>query len=162
MHDAYMHMNPRETRKGGPEISAVHCAQGWTGDTALRSELCMRSRPCRQTSSERKVPSCCVFVAMRVSIGHWGDLSDHRKRARYGMKHWRLSCAMMSGETGETWNEALEAQLCYEIKTFLLAGHETSAAMLTWSCFELSQDPHILGQFIKAALSCARALTSWA
>jgi len=49
-------------------------------------------------------------------------------------------------ETGETWNEALEAQLCYEIKTFLLAGHETSAAMLTWSCFELSQDPHILGQ----------------
>jgi len=44
------------------------------------------------------------------------------------------------------WDNALEMQLCYEIKTFLLAGHETSAAMLTWSCFELSLDPHVLSQ----------------
>lgn len=31
-------------------------------------------------------------------------------------------------------------QLCYEVKTFLLAGHETSAAMLCWSLYELSQN----------------------
>ncbi len=42
-------------------------------------------------------------------------------------------------ESGATWDRALEEQLCYEIKTFLLAGHETSAAMLTWSVYELSQ-----------------------
>lgn len=30
-------------------------------------------------------------------------------------------------------------QLCYEVKTFLLAGHETSSAMLCWSMYELSQ-----------------------
>ena len=42
-------------------------------------------------------------------------------------------------ETGVEWNSALETQLCYEVKTFLLAGHETSAAMLCWSVFELSQ-----------------------
>ena len=33
-----------------------------------------------------------------------------------------------------------ERQLCYEIKTFLLAGHETSAAMLTWTMHELSDN----------------------
>jgi len=41
-------------------------------------------------------------------------------------------------ERGEKWGPALETQLCFEMKTFLLAGHETSAAMLTWSLFELS------------------------
>jgi cytochrome P450 len=41
------------------------------------------------------------------------------------------------------WDAALERQLCYEIKTFLLAGHETSAAMLTWSVYELSRAPAI-------------------
>jgi len=44
------------------------------------------------------------------------------------------------------WDDALETQLCYEIKTFLLAGHETSAAMLTWSSYELSQNKGILAQ----------------
>ena len=28
-------------------------------------------------------------------------------------------------------------QMCFEIKTFLLAGHETSAAMLIWTTWEL-------------------------
>lgn len=44
-------------------------------------------------------------------------------------------------ERGEKWDEAARVQLCYEFKTFLLAGHETSAAMLTWALFELSQHP---------------------
>lgn len=43
-------------------------------------------------------------------------------------------------ERGEKWGPAVETQLCYEIKTFLLAGHETSAAMLTWSVYELSKN----------------------
>lgn len=38
----------------------------------------------------------------------------------------------------------MEVQLCYEIKTFLLAGHETSAAMLTWSVLEMSRIPKVL------------------
>eukprot|EP00882_Tetradesmus_deserticola_P024320 GHRQ01026577.1.p1 GENE.GHRQ01026577.1~~GHRQ01026577.1.p1 ORF type:complete len:425 (+),score=136.65 GHRQ01026577.1:555-1829(+) len=42
---------------------------------------------------------------------------------------------------GTKWSAAIETQLCYEMKTFLLAGHETSAAMLMWSTYELSRHP---------------------
>jgi cytochrome P450 len=42
---------------------------------------------------------------------------------------------------GTKWSSAIETQLCYEMKTFLLAGHETSAAMLMWSVYELSRHP---------------------
>ena len=37
-------------------------------------------------------------------------------------------------------------QLCYEVKTFLLAGHETSAAMLTWTLYQLTQHPDCLAK----------------
>ncbi len=47
---------------------------------------------------------------------------------------------------GGSWSNALETQLCYEIKTFLLAGHETSAAMLTWTLYELTQRPDALAK----------------
>lgn len=45
----------------------------------------------------------------------------------------------MDQELNEKRSE-VERQLCYEIKTFLLAGHETSAAMLTWTMHELSNN----------------------
>eukprot|EP00668_Euglena_longa_P000649 GGOE01000788.1.p1 GENE.GGOE01000788.1~~GGOE01000788.1.p1 ORF type:complete len:517 (+),score=177.43 GGOE01000788.1:30-1580(+) len=45
---------------------------------------------------------------------------------------------------GEEWGPAVEEQLCYDFKTFLLAGHETSAAMLCWAVFECSRNPEVL------------------
>ena len=38
----------------------------------------------------------------------------------------------------------VEEQLCFELKTILLAGHETSAAMLTWTLLELTRRPDCL------------------
>lgn len=43
-------------------------------------------------------------------------------------------------KSGTKWSAVIETQLCYEIKTFLLAGHETSAAMLMWSVYELGRN----------------------
>lgn len=54
-------------------------------------------------------------------------------------------------EREEPWGPGVENQLCYEIKTFLLAGHETSAAMLTWSLYELSTAPESLRKIRKEA-----------
>ena len=53
---------------------------------------------------------------------------------------------------------SMEKQLCYEIKTFLLAGHETSAAMLTWTLYELAKHPHALAQVCAAIM---RRNTFW-
>uniref|UniRef100_A0A7S1I6B7 Cytochrome P450 n=1 Tax=Eutreptiella gymnastica TaxID=73025 RepID=A0A7S1I6B7_9EUGL len=47
-------------------------------------------------------------------------------------------------QLGDDWGPEQETQLCYEFKTFVLAGHETSAAMLCWSLYELTQNPEIL------------------
>ena len=53
---------------------------------------------------------------------------------------------MTRQERGQKWSAELEVQLCYEIKTFLLAGHETSAAMLTWTLYQLTQHPDCLAK----------------
>lgn len=45
-----------------------------------------------------------------------------------------------------TWGNETVRQLRDEIKTFLLAGHETSASMLTWSIYELTKNPKVLNK----------------
>lgn len=47
-------------------------------------------------------------------------------------------------EDGQELNTANVTQICFEVKTLLLAGHETSATMLTWSLYELMLNKEIM------------------
>eukprot|EP00039_Didymoeca_costata_P012152 m.173902 g.173902 ORF g.173902 m.173902 type:complete len:509 (+) comp15397_c0_seq8:109-1635(+) len=58
---------------------------------------------------------------------------------------------VLSAVDPKTWGEETVRQLRDEIKTFLLAGHETSAAMLTWSIFELTQNPSCAQKLVAEA-----------
>lgn len=49
------------------------------------------------------------------------------------------------------YGPAVETQLCFEIKTFLLAGHETSAAMLTWTLYELTRNGAAMSKVVSEA-----------
>lgn len=51
------------------------------------------------------------------------------------------------------WSDAWMKQVRDEIKTFVLAGHETSASMLAWSLYELSTRPELLSRVRAEALS---------
>ena len=64
-----------------------------------------------------------------------------------------LICGALLQAQGQQWTQDLEDQLCYEVKTLLLAGHETSASMLTWSIFELIQNPAAREQ-VRFAVRC--------
>lgn len=54
-------------------------------------------------------------------------------------------------KAGEGWTRDLQRQLCFEMKTFLLAGHETSASMLTFSLVEVLQQPELVAQIVAEA-----------
>lgn len=46
---------------------------------------------------------------------------------------------ILDGVHPKTWGSATVRQIRDEIKTFILAGHETSASMLTWALYEATQ-----------------------
>lgn len=52
-------------------------------------------------------------------------------------------------------------QLRDEFKTFMLAGHETSAAMMTWACYELMQDRQLMEQVESEAINVFDANKDW-
>lgn len=55
-------------------------------------------------------------------------------------RHQDVLDKMLSSLEGAPWTNDVMTQVRDGIKTFVLAGHETSASMLTWALFELSLD----------------------
>lgn len=88
----------------------------------------------RKRHADRK---CQASKHGTSKVGEGGDILDR---------------IMDSVEDSEgSWSTALEQQLCYEIKTFLLAGHETTAETLTWSLYELTRDEKSHAAVLKEA-----------
>ena len=80
-------------------------------------------------------------------------------RGKGGVTHDDILERMLAAieARGEAWTPALETQLCFDVKTFLLAGHETSAAMLTWTLYELCSGGGVDGGEGTECLAAVRA-----
>ena len=55
-----------------------------------------------------------------------------------------LDRVLQAAPSDDDWTDDALRQVCDEVKTFILAGHETSASMLAWSLYELSKNPDLL------------------
>eukprot|EP01033_Poteriospumella_lacustris_P009179 gene9179-6605_t len=79
-------------------------------------------------------------------------VSGDSKRAR-DVLDIMLNSIDKPGDNSLPWNEDTIKQFRDEIKTFVLAGHETSASMLAWALFELSlpENAHMLKRVIDEA-----------
>ena len=51
---------------------------------------------------------------------------------------------VLSAVAEADWGPSAIKQVCEEVKTFILAGHETSASMLAWTLYELTNNPQCL------------------
>lgn len=60
---------------------------------------------------------------------------------------------VMGAIAEEDWDDEAITQISGEVKTFILAGHETSASMLAWSLFELTQNRDLFLQVRAEAVS---------
>ena len=69
-----------------------------------------------------------------------------RKTEATGQRHQDILDLCMSQMT--SCDDAMVAQLTDDTKTMLLAGHETSAALLTWATYELMAHPDILREVV--------------
>jgi cytochrome P450 len=58
---------------------------------------------------------------------------------------------ILSGVDANAWSPSTIRQIRDEIKTFILAGHETSASMLTWALYELTQSEKITQKVVGEA-----------
>jgi cytochrome P450 len=83
-----------------------------------------------------------------------GQLLTHVTMCRVQESEYRdLLDLILHGKmrAGEAWSATLQTQLCYELKTFLLAGHETSAAMLTLTLLELISNGELRRRVVEEA-----------
>jgi cytochrome P450 len=100
----------------------------------------------------RRVKALNTYI-IKVMRTRWNERQQQKKQGKQVVNNADILDRILEAveERGECLTPAVETQLCYEIKTFLLAGHETSAAMLTWTLYELNSglNPEALVQIRK-------------
>jgi hypothetical protein len=97
---------------------------------------------------------CCAVLCCAVRVSFcWPCTTLAQPDLCALALHCRLQHSSCAQASGTKWSAAIETQLCYEMKTFLLAGHETSAAMLMWSVYELTKN-----QQARDKVSCGGAV----
>jgi cytochrome P450 len=81
------------------------------------------------------------------------DLIERRKRDGNPTGKKDILDRIIAGhlESGAPWDATAVAQLRDEVKTFLMAGHETSSMMLTWALYEIARHPAAMEQAIAEA-----------
>lgn len=70
----------------------------------------------------------------KIIVDRWGEL----RRNGECDKPRDVLDKILGSYTEEEWGDAAIEQIRDEIKTFVLAGHETSASMLAWALYELT------------------------
>jgi cytochrome P450 len=86
-----------------------------------------------------------------IIVKRWNLRQAEAKSGKAHEREHDVLDTILGAVDPEDWNEATIAQICGEVKTFILAGHETSASMLTWSLFELSLNKTLRQQVIDNA-----------
>jgi len=71
-------------------------------------------------------------------------VSERRKNAEAGEGKKDMLGAMMTGVDRATGEQLDDVNIRYQINTFLIAGHETTSGLLSYSIYELLKHPEIL------------------
>lgn len=66
-----------------------------------------------------------------------------RERRREGRDHGDLLSMLLTARDEESGESMTDEQLCSEVLTFMMAGHETTATALTWTWYLLATHPAI-------------------
>ena len=84
-------------------------------------------------------------------IQRWEQRKREEGRAMAQYRREDILDRTLAAIAQDQWNEATILQVRDEMKTFILAGHETSASMLTWTLYELSINRDIKQKVLEEA-----------
>eukprot|EP01025_Chloroclados_australasicus_P004282 TRINITY_DN1103_c1_g1_i1.p1 TRINITY_DN1103_c1_g1~~TRINITY_DN1103_c1_g1_i1.p1 ORF type:complete len:559 (+),score=42.00 TRINITY_DN1103_c1_g1_i1:89-1678(+) len=142
--EAILSMPPEESNRVFPKMYLPIMEEGhlrslnrWRMYVPIPAWFAHRSRVRQLNSYVKKIISDRYAIMSKTDVPAYGDILD---RILYAVK-----------ERDEPWSQAMLEQLCYEVKTFILAGHETTATMLTWALYEASKNQTMSDKIKKEA-----------
>ena len=112
--------------------------KGVKWDTDLEEQLCYELKVCATVHAH----VCMSGFAGRGAVCVGGSRRGESAQLRESAQLCHATCCM-GGSQPHMWPTPHTRAHTHTPQTFLLAGHETSAAMLTWSVYEMSRNPEI-------------------